>query len=82
MTHRFRFQHDREEYEVIGAFGSEENQVFTVTKYLPGAVRMTRAPGDGQNCLKIEMAFSVATQPELVERLNRSFANLSNFRAE
>jgi hypothetical protein len=82
MTHRFRFQHDGEEYEVTGTYGHEQNQVFTVTKYLPGAVRMMRAPGGGQSGLKIEMALSVATELDLIKRLSTSFANLNNFRAE
>lgn len=82
MTHRFRFQHNGEDYEVLGTYGHGQNQVFTVTKCLPGAVRMMRAPGDSQGGLKIEMAFSVATQLELTERLRRSFPNLENLKAD
>ena len=74
----FTFMHSNETYQVQGTYGTDQNQVFIVTKLLPAAKRVLGSPGGGPSGLKVEWAKSVATEDELLSKLKISYPDISN----
>ena len=77
MSKRFKFSHNGMYYEVLGNYGV--NNIFMVTQFPPGAMRMLGAAGTPSGVTIKAQVAGVETQVELLAELNNKFSGLTGF---
>jgi hypothetical protein len=78
MTERFKFSQHATDYEVLGRYGL--NEKFIVTKFQPGAARLTDT-SDIPDSVAVEALVSdVATQDDLLAELKIRYPDLTGFK--